>query len=176
MNFSVIAAIDKNRGLGKDGKLTWNLPGDLKHFQSVTTEVERSGTLNAVIMGRTTWDSLPEKSKPLAKRLNVVLTRNKNFSVPEGVIIASSLDQALDSLSSIGEGVNKVFVIGGASVYTQAIQHPACDRIYLTEIDKVFDCDTFFPPVNPKLFIKVETSEPITEQGISYSFVEYNHK
>ncbi len=172
MNFSIIAAIDKNRGLGKAGQLVWNLAGDMKHFKSVTGAVSALGVMNAVIMGRTTWESLPEKFRPLPDRLNVVLTRNHDFKVPQGVILAASLDEVLDILSTFGRGVGEVFVIGGASVYVQAIAHQLCNKIYLTEIDKVFDCDVCFPPL-PIGFVKKEESEIVTEKGINYKFVIY---
>ncbi len=172
MNFSVIAAIDKNRGLGKAGKLAWNLSGDMKHFKSVTCEVSKAGAMNAVIMGRTTWESLPEKYRPLPNRINVILTRNRDFKVPQGVILATSLDEALDILSALDSVVNQIFVIGGSSVYAQAVIHPSCNKIYLTEINKVFDCDVYFPML-PNGFIKKEESKTVTKDGIDYKFVIY---
>ncbi|MFA4936868.1 MAG: dihydrofolate reductase [Patescibacteria group bacterium] len=172
MKFSVIAAIDKNRGLGKDGKLAWNLLGDLKHFKAVTCKVSKPGAMNAVIMGRTTWESLPEKYRPLPNRINIVLTRKRDFKVPDGVILASAIDETLDILSTLGNGVDQFFVIGGASVYAQAVIHPACNKVYLTEIDKVYDCDTYFPSL-PNGFIKQDESDVVTENNINYKYVIY---
>lgn len=175
MNFYIIAAVEKKNGLGKDGGLVWQLKGDMKHFKEVTTETVNSKQ-NVVIMGSTTWASLPERFRPLPGRLNVVLSRRHDYSVPEGVILASSLNEALDTLTSLGQGVDKVFVIGGALVYNEAINHPLCQKIYLTEIDKEFDCDVFFPIVNKNIFAKINSSETQEEDGIKYKFVEYEKK
>lgn len=171
MRFSIIAAIDKNRGIGIGNKLPWRLKGDMDHFRDVTT-LSEGETKNAVIMGRTTWESLPEKFRPLPDRINVVLTRRKDMSVPDGVLVAGSLDEALDMLSSLGAGLGEVFVIGGASVYAESIVHPSCRKVYLTEIDKEYNCDTYFPPLPPG-FIKKRSSDKQTEQGVNYKFVIY---
>lgn len=170
MTFSVIAAADKNRGIGKDGKIPWNLKGDMAHFKEVTTRPNGSGKLNAVIMGRGTWDSLPERFRPLPGRLNVVLSRQAGLALPSGVIQAPSLDGALQAL---GEArVGGVFVIGGGTVYAEAVRHSQCRTVYLTEVEDVFACDTFFPQL-PPAFQKVNESEPATEHGVRYRFVTY---
>ena len=123
-------------------------------------------------MGRTTWESLPEKYRPQPDRINVILTRRRDMLVPDGVLVAGSLDEALDMLSSLGAGLGEVFVIGGASVYAESIVHPSCHKVYLTEIDNEYDCDTHFPPLPPG-FIKKNASDKQSEQGVSYKFVIY---
>lgn len=163
MKFSIIAAIDKNRGIGKSGKLPWNLTGDLKHFREVTKGC-------AVIMGRTTWLSLPERSRPLPHRLNVVLAPKGGLVVSEGVVVVSSFQEAFSATKQRWGG--EVFVIGGGMVYTQAIKLPECARVYLTEIDATYDCDTYFPELPPG-FTKVSESEPQVENSITYRFVIY---
>lgn len=171
MQFSIIAAVDKNRGVGKGGKLPWRLRGDMDHFKTVTSSQNHAGSPNAVIMGRTTWLSLPERFRPLPERLNAVLS-HEPLSLPAGVFGFQSLDQAFRELS--GQKVGEIFVIGGASVYAQAIKHPACSKIYLTEIDQAFECDTFFPDL-PASFRRVSSSEPVAEGGMTYRFVTYQH-
>ncbi len=170
MMFSIIAAVDKNRGIGQGGKLPWNLKGDMQHFKEVTLG---QGKPNAVIMGRTTWDSIPGRFRPLEGRINVVLSR-QGLELPQGVLGARSLDEALAQAE--GQGAGEVFVIGGASVYAEAITHPACQSIYLTEIDGAFLCDAFFPAVPADVFERTEISEPRTEGSIVYRFVTYSRK
>src|SRR3990172_2849902 len=134
MKFSIIAAADKKMGIGIGNKLPWKLAGDLKYFSETTTKAS-PGKMNAVIMGRKTWESLPEKHRPLAGRLNVVLSRNE-LPLPDGVLRASSLDDAFEKLSAPPrhEGglrradVDEVFVIGGASLDEQAIHHPHFEK------------------------------------------------
>ena len=173
MPFSIIAAVDQSGGIGQGGKLPWNLKGDLKHFKEVTQGQGGPAKLNAVIMGRTTWDSIPARFRPLAGRINLVLSRT-SLELPPGVLGATSLDQALELAE--GQGAGEVFVIGGASVYAQAIAHPACQTICLTEIESAFECDTFFPAVPPEFFEQTVVSDPVTEGGVTYRFVTYSRK
>lgn len=169
--FAIIAAVDAKRGVGYDGRLPWRLKGDLDHFREVTVGDFDVGRVNAVIMGRTTWDSLPAKFRPLPKRLNIVLTRDPaGFNPVPNVFIATSLNEALQLAAQHGRG--EIFIIGGASIYAQAIQHPACKKLYLTEIKREFPCDTFFPGV-PASFREVSRSEIHDEDGVQYQFVTY---
>lgn len=172
MDFSVIAAVDKNRGIGKGGKLPWALKGDMAHFKAVTMHEAVPGRPNAVVMGRTTWDSLPTRFRPLPGRQNTVLSRQQlsGLKLPPGVQQAASLDEALQVLAQASVG--EIFVIGGGSVYAEAVKHPQCTTVYLTEIDSTFACDTFFPPL-PSGFVDVERSAPENEGGLSYKFVTY---
>ena len=175
IQFSIIVAVDKNFGMGKAGGLPWHLPGELKHFKEITTaSAENSAKQNAVIMGRKTWDSLPEKFKPLPGRLNIVLTRNKNISLPNGVGRAVGLDEALSLIEKNKSKVGQVFVIGGAEVFAAALKHPHCQNIYLTQIDQVFDCDVFFPKNFSAFFKKIEESSLHKEQGFSYQFLKFS--
>ncbi|MBU1039386.1 dihydrofolate reductase [Patescibacteria group bacterium] len=172
MEFSIIAAVDKNNGLGKAGTLVWRLKGDLEHFKAITTRSVALGKQNAVIMGSVTWLSLPEQFRPLPDRLNVVLNHHQDFILPAGVILATSFDEALEQLVA-RDDIGEIFVIGGASVYAMAIKQPACTRIYLTRIDKEFDCDVFFPSVDESVFVEAVVSPEQKEKDISYRFFEY---
>jgi dihydrofolate reductase/thymidylate synthase len=165
-NFSLIVATDKEYGIGKDRDMPWDLPGELKHFQDVT----KGEGNNVVIMGRVTWESIPVKHRPLVGRKNIVLTRNVDYDLPQGVERAGSLDEALELIS---DETNEVFVIGGGRVYHEGIQHPDCSRIYRTVIDGDFDCDTFFPRIYDDCFELVEESEPVVEDTTSYKFYIY---
>lgn len=156
--FAIIAAMDENRGIGKNNDLPWHLSADLKHFAAVT----KGGT---VIMGRKTWESLPEAYRPLKERLNIVVSRGE-LELPDGVKLAHSLDEAIE----LAEG--KTFVIGGATLYAEAIQHPACIELLLTEVEGSVDCDAFFPEI-PVGFVMKEMSEEMEEKGMTFRFVVY---
>lgn len=170
MPFSVIAAVDNNFGIGKAGKLPWSLKGDMAHFKEVTTRELTPGRPNVVIMGRTTWESLPEQYRPLKGRQNVVLSRQADLALPAGVGRFQGLQEALKALQAMEVG--EVFVIGGGQVYEQAVKHEACNKIYLTHIQGEYDCDTRFPAL-PAGFEPVDKSEILDESGVKYQFVTY---
>lgn len=133
MKLSIIAAVAKNRAIGKDGGLIWHISNDLKHFKEITTG-------GCVLMGYNTYASLPGK-KALPKRRNIILS-SRIVTAPEGFEVTSSIPQALELLKDVPE----VFVIGGGTIYEQFL--PIADKLYLTRIDKRFEADTFFPIVN----------------------------
>jgi dihydrofolate reductase len=144
--FSVIVAADQLGGIGRNGDLPWHLPGDLSYFRQLTT----GQGANAVIMGRKTWESIPARFRPLKNRLNVVLSRSKP-DLPAEVWLADSLAGALRRLAA-GEtepALEHIFVIGGGTVYLEALQHPSCSRVFLTRVEGTFDCDTFLPDLEP---------------------------
>lgn len=163
MAFHIIAAMDLNRGIGKDNALPWHLKGDMAHFKELTT-----GT--SVIMGRKTWESLPEAYRPLPNRENIVLTRSDDYVLPEGVLKVGSLDEALEQASH-----DHVYVIGGATLYEEAIQHPECRGLSLTLVNGVFDCDAFFPEIPGHLVQK--GSSPFQQEGdLEYAFLDYRRR
>ena len=171
----IIAAIDKNNGLGINNTIPWHLSADLKYFKKITTEVTAANKQNAVIMGRKTWDSIPDKYKPLPERLNIVLTRNQNIQLPENVLSFSSLEQATKTLNQPPQANNieNLFIIGGASIYEQAINLPDCSKLYLTHLKKEYHCDTFFPKYE-KYFKLISKSEVHEEKGIEFFFSIYS--
>lgn len=173
LKFSIIAAADENLGIGINNTLPWRLPGDLKYFSEVTSKADE-GMRNAVIMGRKTWESLPEKHRPLKDRLNVVLSRG-TVELPDGVILEHSLDEALEHIRDM-EDIDQIFIIGGANLYAQAIDHPNADALYLTEILQSFDCDAFFPTFQEKGFELESRSEEQEENGIAYRFAVFRKK
>lgn len=128
MAISLIWAQARNRVIGASGAIPWHLPEDMAHFKALTMG-------STVVMGRATWDSLPERFRPLPGRHNIVLTRQPEWSV-DGVEAAASLDQALSAADDI-------WVIGGAAVYAAAL--PRADRVVLTEVDASYDGDAFAP-------------------------------
>ncbi len=133
MKISLIVAMDKNRGIGKAGRLPWHLPADLKLFKQITMG-------HHLIMGRRTWESI---GRPLPGRTMIVLTHQPDYQ-PDGCIVARSLDEGLDI--ALRNGEEEVFVIGGAQVFTQAL--PIADRIYLSRVEGVFEADASFPEID----------------------------
>ena len=133
MIISLLVAISENNVIGKDNKLPWHLPEDLKYFKNTTWAMP-------VIMGRKTFESI---GKPLTGRTNIVITRNKNWN-RDGVKTVHDLDQA----RKIGEDldVKEVFIIGGAEIFNTSLSQ--ADRIYLTRIHQNFEGDAFFPAIN----------------------------
>ena len=136
---SIIAAVSNNGVIGVDNKLPWDLPEDLKRFKELTTG-------NVVIMGRKTYESI---GKPLPNRINIVITRNKDFFVP-GVLTANSLNSAL-----LKAGGNKdIFIIGGGEIYEQSMGF--ADKLYITEVDMEVEGDTKFPTISDQWSVTEE--------------------
>jgi len=169
--FAIVVAVDEKMGIGKSGGLPWRLSRDMQRFKDITAPSSISSMRNAVIMGRKTWESLPAKFRPLPGRLNVVITSQIDFPLPEGVHRVSTLEEALEyALERVD--VEEVFVIGGAHVFAEAITHEACDRLFLTHIQGDFMCDTFCPGI-PHAFQVVYKSPPFDENGIKFCFADY---
>jgi dihydrofolate reductase len=153
---SLIAVIGKNRELGRDNDLLWHIPGDLPRFKKITLG-------HPVIMGRKTFESI---GKPLAGRTNIVVTRDTSYK-REGITVVFSLDEAIVK-AKVSEGNEEVFVIGGGSIFAQAIER--ADRLYLTVVAKQEkDADTFFPDYSR--FGKVLTREPQEVGGFSFVYL-----
>lgn len=175
MQFSIVVAADLKQGIGLRGGLPWRLPADMAHFKNVTTQVRDKTKRNAVIMGRKTWESIPGKFRPLSNRLNIVLSRKELGDLPAGVLKANSLQEALDKCEE--SEVEQAFVIGGAAVYSEAMNHRDCKSIYLTRVLSQFECDTFLPEIATNFqHVAEEDSAVQNEGGISYIFQIYNNK
>uniref|UniRef100_A0A182UIG4 dihydrofolate reductase n=1 Tax=Anopheles melas TaxID=34690 RepID=A0A182UIG4_9DIPT len=180
--FSCIVAVCENRGIGINGDLPWKLKQELKYFSHTTKKVNDADKRNAVIMGRKTYFGVPESKRPLPERLNIVLTRNASaYTFPPHVLVCSSLQEALHKLDSNDhEHIENIWVVGGNSVYKEAMESDRCHRIYLTEIKKQFDCDAFFPEI-PNSFVVID-NDPDTpsgvqeENGIQYVYKIYENK
>ncbi|CAH0484343.1 unnamed protein product [Peronospora farinosa] len=177
----VVAALEKNGGIGLRQQIPWHLPTDMKHFRALTTSPSDSSTQHAVIMGRKTWESLPAKVQPMPKRYNVVLTRDASYrqrmNVSETVGIAASFSEALDLVQQQGKKVDQVFVIGGGAVYAEALAYSGCNKVHLTKVKGQFECDAFFPLEQLMQNFKVtKASEVKEENGVQFQFVEWERK
>ena len=156
MIISIIAAMDKNRLIGHGNRLPWKLPADMKHFRQLTLG-------KPVVMGRRTFDSI---GKPLAKRSNVILTRDHNYRA-DGCIVEHTVDEALIRVNKHEE----VMIIGGSSIYEQFLQR--ADRFYLTQIHDCFEGDVYFPAFELTDWQEVKRIDcaPDEKNPYSYSFV-----
>ena len=160
---ALIAAMDRNRAIGRDGELLWHEREDQRHFRAVTMGCP-------VIMGRKTWDSLPPKFRPLPGRRNLVLTRDAAWCA-DGADAVPSLAAAL----ALTAEAAKVFVIGGGELYALAL--PRADELFLTEIDAAFSgADAHFPPLDKSAFTQVAREARATADGTGYAFVHYRRK
>lgn len=163
ITLNLIVALCTSHGIGYKGSIPWMLKKDLSHFSKLTKQTENPNSLNAVIMGRKTWESLPNKFKPLPGRYNVVLSRNNHLAAQiedQHVLLCPSLDEAVKVLKikkSKGE-IENVWVIGGSAVYEESLKSPYCDKVFVTKILKDFTCDTFFPSLGDN-FKEVEDSK-----------------
>ena len=159
---SIIAAVARNGVIGKDNQLLWHLPEDMRHFRETTRG-------KPVIMGRKTWESLPEAFRPLPGRNNIVVSRNPAYQ-PARATLASTLN---DAILKAGDA-EEVFVIGGAELYRLAL--PIADRLYLTEIDQDFEGDASFPDIEKSNWEEASREIPHSASGIRYSFVLYRRR
>ena len=162
---SVVVAIGKNRELGRDGKLLWHIPDDLKRFKELTRG-------HPVIMGRKTFESIVGYiGGPLPERTNIVVTRDppmiENGSQSSNVVVVKSLEEALQYARSIEK--EEIHIGGGAQIYEQVL--PQVDKLYLTLIDAEGKADTFFPPYEGEFSKKVFEEEHEWE-GIKYRYVD----
>lgn len=148
----LVVALADNGVIGKDGGIPWHISADLKRFKSLTLG-------HTVVMGRKTWDSLPKK--PLPGRVNVVVTRQKDWQA-EGAIAAASLGQATAGTSGT------VMVIGGAEIYERAL--PLASRIELTEVHRAFDGDAKFE-LDRTGWTETARESHVTPDGLRYSYV-----
>lgn len=135
MIVSIIAAVAKDRTIGKDNDLIWHYPKDMAFFKSSTKN-------HYVIMGRRNYDSIPKKYRPLPHRTNVIVTRQTDL-VAEGCLIVNSLEEAIEIAKN--DRQDEVFIIGGGQIYTQALNDGLVNKMYLTHIDKDYHGDAFFP-------------------------------
>ena len=156
MIISIIAAIGKNRELGIDNKLIWDIPSDLKFFRKTT-----SG--HTVLMGRKTYESI---GRTLPKRRNIVISRDTELKI-ENVEVYNNIDEALKNITE------EVFIIGGENIYSQFIDK--ADKLYITEIEESYDADAYFPYFNKNNYNRKVLSSRL-ENNIFYTHVLYTKK
>jgi dihydrofolate reductase len=156
---SLVAALARGGVIGRDNGIPWRIPEDMARFREVTMG-------HPVVMGRKTWDSIPDRFRPLPGRRNIVVTRNPGWQA-DGGERATSLEEAL---ALAGDDAD-VFVIGGGEIYAAAL--PVADELLLTEIDVEVDGDTSFPPFDVTVFEEIEREPHVSEDGQPFTFVRY---
>ena len=162
MRVSLVAAIARGGVIGDGTSIPWHIPEDLAFFRDLTTG-------HVVVMGRRTWDSLPERFRPLPGRRNIVVTRNDTWSA-DGAERAASLDDAL----RLADGAEELFVIGGAEIFAEAL--PVADRLVLTEIDLGVEGEVRFPDWDRDAFAEVTRQPAVAADGTMLSFVSYERR
>lgn len=162
MRVTLVAAIARGGVIGDGTKIPWHLPEDLAFFRDLTIG-------HPVVMGRRTWDSLPERFRPLPGRRNIVVTRNLAWAA-DGAERAASLDEAL----RLADGAGEVFVIGGAEIFAAAL--PTADRLVLTEIELDVEGQVLFPDWDRDTFAEVSREQVVAADGTALSFVSYEHR
>ncbi|XP_041608137.1 dihydrofolate reductase isoform X2 [Vulpes lagopus] len=176
-----IVAVSQNMGIGRNGDLPWPpLRNEFKYFQRMTTNSSVEGKQNLVIMGRKTWFSIPEKNRPLKDRINIVLSRDLK-EPPQGAhFLAKSLDDALKLIEQpeLANKVDMVWIVGGSSVYKEAMNKPGHLRLFVTRIMHEFESDTFFPEIDLEKYKLLPEypgvlSDVQEEKGIKYKFEVY---
>jgi dihydrofolate reductase len=151
MEIIIIAAISENGVIGKDNAIPWSIKEDLAHFKELTLGWP-------CIMGRKTWESLPKR--PLPGRLNIIVSRSMKET---DVKICSSLNAAIEYCTTY----QKIFICGGASIYSEAI--PLAHTMEITHIHRNYDGDTFFPPIDPAVWVKTASVDFDIFSWVSYS-------
>lgn len=159
---ALVAACGRGRVIGIDNRLPWHLPEDMKFFRETTRG-------KPVIMGRKTWESLPDAFRPLPGRLNIVVSRNPGYHAP-GAQVVGSLP---DAVTAAG-GAEIACVIGGAELYRQAL--PMADRLILTEIDQDYPGDAFFPAFTADEWTEANRAPQMSTTGLPFAFVTYERR
>lgn len=164
---NIIVAVDRQNGIAKDGKIPWHIPEDLRFFSQTTKQTKNATKMNAVIMGKKTWKSIPKRG--LSDRINIIVSNTMTLDELENdmttdaiCILASSLDDALTRCDKT-VSIENVFVIGGVRLYTEVLSRCHVDNIYITKIDDDYGCNLFFPHA---IFKKYLTENNVTDNII----------
>lgn len=152
-----VAAISANGKIGNKGTIPWHIPEDMARYKQLTMG-------KVIIMGRKTWESIPEKYRPLPGRKNVVITRQPDYAIPEGVEVFGSLDDALKAHTQ-----EDIIINGGGEIYRESMS--IVDRLEITHIHRDIDGDTSFPVIDPNIW-----KETNREDHDDYSFVTYDRR
>lgn len=156
----IIAAVARNRVIGRDNQLIWNIPEDMAHFKALTAG-------HTVLMGRKTWESLPPRFRPLPGRRNIVISRQADYDAP-GAELATSLEAGI----ALAKQDATVFIIGGADIYRQAMT--LADRLEITEVDLSPEGDSWFPEIVASTWREMQRKTPSGQTGTGFSFVSYS--
>ena len=176
----IVAYCKQNNGIGFENKIPWLLKNDLKNFQQITSKTFKDYTKNMVVMGRKTWESIPDKHKPLKNRINVVLTRNKDIKLKYNIEsykdthVKYDFNEILEVVKlNKNFNISNIFIIGGETLYKMALESKEVSKIYVTEVYNDFECDTFFPKIDENEFKLTYISKFYYESNNYYRYLEY---
>jgi len=174
MALSLIVAHCNKNGIGCNGEIPWYILEDLQFFKYKTLETESPGNVNAVIMGRKTFDSL--NRKPLKGRINVVISRCLNNNYSKNVLIFNDFNVAVEFLrNTYGSDLETIYTIGGTDIYRAALNRADLQNLYITEIENEFTCDTYFPDYNRDNYVVISKTDH-NSNGIRYKRYHYQPK
>tara|TARA_B100001142_G_C14180513_1_gene595955 strand:- start:100 stop:603 length:504 start_codon:yes stop_codon:yes gene_type:complete len=166
MKIKLIVATSENNVIGIKNNLPWNLPDDMQYFKNMTMN-------SVVIMGKNNYLSIPEKFRPLKKRINIILTRKKNYFAKD-CLMANSLEAAIELAKK--QKLSNIFIIGGGMVYKHALDHNLIDIIYLTRIHAHIDGDIFFPKINLEKWKKTNEIFHKKDDNHKFSFTFFTYE
>ncbi len=159
MLISIIAATDRNRLIGNGPHIPWRLPADLQHFREMTIG-------KPVVMGRKTFETLP---RPLVKRKNIILTRNRNYQAPENCIVSHSAVDVINTAETLSEHYgDELMICGGAPIYAAFL--PYASRLYLTQVHATFEGDVYFPEFDWNTWEEVKRSDFEADEKNPYPY------
>ena len=160
----ILVAFSENRAIGKDGKIPWHIPEDLKRFKSLTLD-------HPIIMGRKTYESIIEKTgRSLERRSNIIVSENNHFYPKGNIILCRNINDAVRKAESFN---SDYYVVGGQSIYEQTMYR--ADILETTQVHASYEGDTFFPEINPLMWEEKERQDNVCND-LSYSFVKYERK
>ena len=158
MQISFVVAASENNAIGKDNRLIWRLPDDMKFFKEKTIG-------HCIVTGRKNYESIPDKFRPLPDRTNIVVTRSKDYKAP-GAIVVNSVEEAIDKAKELGETM--LGVIGGGEIYNAMMNY--ADIIWLTRVHHEFEAHTFFPSLDPAAWKVTWKEEHPSDEKHAYAF------
>ena len=163
MKIVAVVAVAENNAIGKDNRLLWRLPNDMKFFKDQTVG-------HCIVTGRKNYESIPEKFRPLPDRTNIVVTRQENYSAP-GAVVVPTIAAAVEEAKKRGE--ERLCVIGGGEIYRQMMD--ITDEILYTKVHHSFEADTFFPEIDPKVWKETWREEHAADEkhAYAYTFIRY---
>lgn len=154
---SIIAAMDEKRGLGRNNKMAWNIPGELKRFKEITMP-------HPIIMGRKTFESI---GRVLPGRVNIIVSRNPDLKA-EGAIVVGSVEEAIEKAKETEN--EEIFIIGGGQIFKEALDKNLVDKLYLTLVGGDYDADAFFPDYS--MFTKIISQQQGESGEYKYKYVD----
>ena len=179
IQLKLIVATCQDNGIGKDNNLPWRLKSELAYFARLTKTTRDFSKQNAVLMGRRTWQSIPDRVRPLRNRLNIVLTSQPKTEISDSpdVLVCRSFPEAVQLVDSLSDKLESCWVIGGSSVYEEAMSNIRLEKLYITRILKDFDCDRFLPELNTDKWKITQDKDVPTEvqeeAGVQFKYEIY---